>query len=105
MRMGTVVVPASAFPTRRSYSGGVNRGVIWQITPLARPCATRNLCRMIELRLFGGFEMTGPDRERARSVAAQPRRSALLAYLAIQGLRGPVRRDQLTALFWPDAEP
>ena len=37
-----------------------------------------------------------------RSVLAQPRRLALLAYLAMSSRRGFVRRDQAIALFWPE---
>ncbi|HET8625149.1 MAG TPA: BTAD domain-containing putative transcriptional regulator [Gemmatimonadales bacterium] len=34
--------------------------------------------------------------------AAQPKRLAVLAYLALMSERGPVRRDMLLALFWPE---
>jgi eukaryotic-like serine/threonine-protein kinase len=34
--------------------------------------------------------------------AAQPKRLAVLAYLALMSGRGPVRRDTLLALFWPE---
>jgi len=57
----------------------------------------------MELRTLGGLRLIGdtpaPD---APPAAAQPKRLALLVYLALQSARGPVRRDLLLALFWPD---
>lgn len=38
------------------------------------------------------------------SVLRQPRRLALLAYLAAATPRGPQRRDKLLALFWPESD-
>lgn len=61
--------------------------------------------RMIELRLLGRVAVLGCDGERARAVLAQPRRAALIAYLAVRAPHGPERRDQLARMFWPDAEP
>jgi DNA-binding SARP family transcriptional activator len=37
-------------------------------------------------------------------VLAQPRRVALLAYLALRARHGPERRDTLLALFWPESD-
>lgn len=47
------------------------------------------------LKLFGQFELSGPD---GKIVAASAKLSALLAYLAMAGK--PVGRDQLTSLLW-----
>src|SRR5688500_15072979 len=38
------------------------------------------------------------------AVLAQPRRVALLAYLALKMRRGPQQRDALLALFWPERD-
>jgi serine/threonine-protein kinase len=43
----------------------------------------------------------GPE---IRTVLAQPKRVALLAYLAVARPTGFHRRDRLLAMFWPDAE-
>ena len=59
---------------------------------------------MIRLRLLGSVELTRADGTEARSVLAQPKRLALLAYLAVGTPRGFHRRDRLLALFWPDAD-
>lgn len=58
---------------------------------------------MIQLQTLGRVRLQG-DRsgDTAGPAAAQPKRLALLAYLAIEGARGPVRRDLLLALFWPE---
>ena len=56
------------------------------------------------LRLLGGLDLVGRDGARL-SIASQPKRLALLAYLAA-GPEGRFRRrDSLTGIFWPDAEP
>ncbi len=57
---------------------------------------------MIELRTLGSLELTSADSDAVASVLAQPRRAALLCYLAIAVPRGFHRRDTLFALFWPE---
>jgi len=62
---------------------------------------------MIELRTLGAIELCHPDGSAISAVLAQPRRLALLIYLAKAGA-GPApafhRRDALLVLFWPDAD-
>src|SRR5215211_1236237 len=57
---------------------------------------------MIELRTLGTLELTSADGTPLGAVLAQPRRSALLCYLALAAPRGFQRRDTLYALFWPE---
>ena len=57
---------------------------------------------MVEFRVFGALSLTTDDGRDARSLVAQPRRLALLAYLAAATPRGTHRRDSLLALFWPE---
>ena len=57
---------------------------------------------MIELRTLGALELTSADSRTVGSVLAQPRRAALLCYLALALPRGFHRRDTLFALFWPE---
>jgi hypothetical protein len=57
---------------------------------------------MIELRVLGSLRLSAPDREDVASLTRQPRRAALLAYLAAATPRGSHRRDKLLALFWPE---
>src|SRR5213593_2705660 len=59
---------------------------------------------MIELRLLGRLSLTGADRREATTLLGQPRRFALLAYLAAATPRGFHRRDSLLALFWPELD-
>lgn len=54
----------------------------------------------LELRVFGPVELTGSDR--AEALLVQPKRVALLAYLALARPRGFHRRDRLVTLFWPE---
>ncbi|HEY3011949.1 MAG TPA: hypothetical protein VGJ36_04320 [Gemmatimonadales bacterium] len=57
---------------------------------------------MIELRTLGALELTSADSAAVGSVLAQPRRAALLCYLALASRRGFHRRDTLFSLFWPE---
>lgn len=59
---------------------------------------------MIELRTLGQIELAAPDGRRIQSVIAQPKRFALLAYLAIATPRGAHRRDTLIGLLWPELD-
>ena len=57
---------------------------------------------MTELLTLGRVRLvTGQDAEAAPG-GAQPKRLALLAYLALATTGAPVRRDALLALFWPE---
>jgi DNA-binding SARP family transcriptional activator/TolB-like protein len=59
---------------------------------------------MIELTLLGLQTVRASDGRELGSLAAQPKRFALLAYLAIAGGGGYHRRDALTAMFWPELD-
>ena len=57
---------------------------------------------MIELRLLGGVSIDAPNHPRAETLAGQPKRLALLMYLAIALPRGFWRRDAILPLLWPN---
>ncbi|WP_420130431.1 BTAD domain-containing putative transcriptional regulator [Longimicrobium sp.] len=57
---------------------------------------------MYELRTLGTLDLRGPDGASLAPLLAQPKRAALLAYLALARPYGPVRRDILLATFWPE---
>ena len=57
---------------------------------------------MIELRLFGALRLSASDGRDLSGLDRQPKRMALLAYLAAAVPRGLQRRDTLLALFWPE---
>ena len=59
---------------------------------------------MIHFRTLGALDLRGSGGEELRTVLAQPKRTALLAYLALTTPRGPHRRDTLLALFWPEQD-
>ena len=59
---------------------------------------------MIELRMLGRLSLTGDDGREVRGLLGQPRRLALLAYLAAASPQGFHRRDTLLALFWPELD-
>jgi DNA-binding SARP family transcriptional activator len=60
---------------------------------------------MIQLRLLGGLDLAEPHgRGELRSVLVQPKRLALLVYLALAGDRRFRRRDTVVALFWPELD-
>jgi serine/threonine-protein kinase len=58
---------------------------------------------MIQLRLFGTVVLRANDGRELRSVVVQPKRLALLAYLAAAPA-GRHRRDTVLAVFWPDLD-
>ncbi|HEY9449429.1 MAG TPA: BTAD domain-containing putative transcriptional regulator, partial [Gemmatimonadaceae bacterium] len=58
---------------------------------------------MIRLQLLGSLGLSLADGAEVRAVLTQPKRLALLAYLAAASPRGFHRRDALLALFWPDS--
>ena len=57
---------------------------------------------MIRLSLLGSLDLRAGDGRQVLSVLAQPKRVALLAYLAAH--RDSVRRDTLLGLFWPESD-
>jgi DNA-binding SARP family transcriptional activator/TolB-like protein len=59
---------------------------------------------VIELQTLGSIRLDAPAVPTASSVAAQPKRFALLTWLALARPRGPQRRDTLLALFWPETD-
>jgi DNA-binding SARP family transcriptional activator len=58
---------------------------------------------MIQLRMLGTLDLKGIDGRAVHSILAQPKRLALLAYLAIHTDQG-ARRDSVVALFWPELD-
>lgn len=59
---------------------------------------------MIHLRTLGALDLRRRDGPALLPVLAQPKRVALLCYLALAQPRGFHRRDTLLALFWPEAD-
>jgi len=59
---------------------------------------------MIRLHALGPAQLTGDGDEKVLSVLAQPKRLALLVYLAAADPPGFHRRDELVALFWPERD-
>ena len=58
---------------------------------------------MIELRTLGALDLNAADGHPVHSILAQPKRLALLAYLAAQNDHA-ARRDSVVALFWPELD-
>jgi DNA-binding SARP family transcriptional activator/tRNA A-37 threonylcarbamoyl transferase component Bud32 len=58
---------------------------------------------VIRLRVLGPIELQDADGRELRSILAQPKRLALLVYLAASS-GGFHRRDTLLALFWPELD-
>jgi len=59
---------------------------------------------MIRLSILGAVDIRGPDDREFHTVLAQPKRLALLAYLAAATPRAFHSRDTLLALLWPDLD-
>jgi DNA-binding SARP family transcriptional activator/tetratricopeptide (TPR) repeat protein len=59
---------------------------------------------MLNLRTLGTVHLTGEDGEAITSVLSQPKRFALLIYLAVSPPGHFQRRDTLLTLFWPERD-
>lgn len=59
---------------------------------------------MHELRTLGPVDLMTPGGTSVRAILAQPKRLALVAYLALARPRGYHRRDALLAIFWPELD-
>ncbi len=59
---------------------------------------------MLSLSCLGPLELTDSGERDCEAVLRQPKRLALLAYLACQHPGRYYRRDQLLAMFWPDLD-
>ncbi|WP_420126835.1 BTAD domain-containing putative transcriptional regulator [Longimicrobium sp.] len=59
---------------------------------------------MFRLHLLAGSDLLSPAGAAVHSVVAQPKRFALLAYLALAAPRTFHRRDTLLAMFWPERD-
>ena len=57
---------------------------------------------MTQFLTLGRVRLVSPRLQEQRATFGQPKRLALLAYLAVAEPRGLHRRDTLLALFWPD---
>jgi DNA-binding SARP family transcriptional activator/Tfp pilus assembly protein PilF len=66
-----------------------------------RYCGKRRI-DMLRFHTLGSFELLEGQPPAVRLIPTQPKRLALLAYLALAHPRGPHRRDTLLALFWPE---
>jgi WD40 repeat protein/DNA-binding SARP family transcriptional activator len=59
---------------------------------------------MVRLWTLGALNLRDDAGRELQSVLAQPKRLALLTYLAVASPNGFPRRDTLVALFWPDLD-
>jgi DNA-binding SARP family transcriptional activator len=59
---------------------------------------------MIELRTLGGADLRSSEGESALPLAVQPKRLALLIYLALDDSSGFRRRDSVVAHLWPELD-
>jgi len=60
---------------------------------------------VLSFRTFGAIDLRREDGERLKPLLRQPKRLALLAYLAAEQSSGPVRREQILPLLWSDSAP
>ena len=59
---------------------------------------------IFRLQILGALDLRDDHGLEARAILTQPRRLALLAYLAVTAPRGFQRRDRLLAMFWPEQD-
>lgn len=56
----------------------------------------------LSLRVLGAVQLNRVSDRKSERLPIQPKRAALLAYLALQSVHGPCRRELLLPLFWPE---
>jgi DNA-binding SARP family transcriptional activator/formylglycine-generating enzyme required for sulfatase activity/dienelactone hydrolase len=59
---------------------------------------------MIRFRTLGAIDLRDGNDTELRAILAQPKRLALLAYLALARRDAPRRRDTIVGLFWPELD-
>lgn len=59
---------------------------------------------MIHLQVLGGLDLRDAEGGELRVVLAQPKRVAILVYMALAEPQGFRRRDALVGLFWPELD-
>ena len=72
--------------------------------PTCPECETLASLPPVQLRILGHTELTCTGARTGSFVLRQPKRLALLAYLALATADGYRRRDQIVALFWPELD-
>lgn len=60
---------------------------------------------MLRFRTFGTIDLRRSGGERLSALLDQPKRLALLAFLAAHQHQGPVRREKVISVLWPDGSP
>lgn len=60
---------------------------------------------MLRFQTLGSIDLRREDGERLDELLDQPKRLALLAYMAACQPSGPVRREQVISVLWPDSSP
>ncbi len=89
--------PAERFPTGEEFAetlAGAMEGPV-----MGMPVPSR-----VELRSLGSADLLGPEGAEPQAVLTQPKRLALLTYLAVAQPHGFQRRDKLVGLFWPESD-
>ncbi|MFQ5889162.1 MAG: protein kinase [Gemmatimonadota bacterium] len=84
-----------------SASGTARLGPVTERTAGAGRAGAAGRTRLF---LLGSLELVAPDGRRLLSVLAQPKRVALMAYLAVGGDLGFKRRDSLLGVFWAELD-
>ena len=101
---GAARLDAGAPPTRGCP---VEQSLVGSPPPRRRrlphaPTQSSHMLSMFRLRVLGQVDLRDPEGIAVDSVLVQPKRLALLAYLALTANSGFQRRDLLLPLFWPE---
>ena len=59
---------------------------------------------MLRLRTLGAVDLRDSLGRPVREVLSRPKRISLLIYVAVEGARRPVRREEVQAIFWPESD-
>src|SRR4051794_28807384 len=93
-------------PRTRLGSCGVSGAIVALGRPLiVHRCPFREpSAAMIDLRVLGSLDIRPQDGSVPMAALTQPKRIALLVYLALAEPPGPKSRDRIMALLWPEAD-
>lgn len=98
---------AVTWPRDHGRPAGTNRcrgAESWYTLPETAVAISNHGTPLIDLRLFGFLDLRGEEGEEILSVLAQPKRMALLTYLALAASEGFIRRDSLLGIFWSESD-
>lgn len=105
-RPGALEVSRAFEPSERNERarGGSRSAEVGREAPDAEPTAAQEAVAPLLLRTLGGLDLESSSGRDVERLLRQPKRMALLVYLAQGGDSGRLRRDSIIGRLWPEAD-